>query len=287
MILEFLINPIKAENKPYDLILYGLIYTLLGALLGWTLFKGQASMVIVFLVVLASVPLIIGIIKNEEKKDVGDFNEVALLKEHGKALSAFMFLFLGITLAVAGMYVLLPAETVSTLFSSQVSTISGLEHSIGGDITAKVVDSFTKFLGVFTNNMFVLVYCLLFSLLYGAGAIFILTWNATVIGVAIGNFIRSNIANVVNMFGFVSWAQYFNIVSIGLLKYVVHGVPEIAAYFVAGLAGGIISIAVIRHDFRGRKFEHVLLDSADLLLVAIVLLFVSAVLEIWVTPLIF
>ena len=287
MILDYLINPLKAENRPSVLLIYGFIYTIVATLLAWALFRGQASIVFVFFIVLASVPLIMGIIKNEEKKDVSDFNEVALLKEHSKALSAFMLLFLGITLAVVLIYTILPSETVSALFSSQIETLGGLNHSFGGNVTAKVTDSFGRFIDIFTNNMFVLIYCLLFSLLYGVGAIFILTWNASVIGVAIGNFIRTRTSLLLEQFGVISIAQYFETISIGLLKYSIHGIPEIAGYFVAGLAGGIISIAVIRHDFKERKFEHVLLDAADLMLLAIVLIFVSGVLEIWVTPLLF
>ena len=36
-----------------------------------------------------------------------------------------------------------------------------------------------------------MAFCLLFSLIYGSGAIFILTWNASVLGTAIGNYIKS------------------------------------------------------------------------------------------------
>jgi len=119
------------------------------------------------------------------------------------------------------------------------------------------------------------------------GAIFILTWNASVIGTAMGNFIRSNLAYYSNLVGFEKVTQYFQIISIGLLKYIIHGLPEILAYFVAGLAGGIISVAVIRHDFGTRKFEHILLDSADLLLLSIFILFLAGLLEVYVTPAIF
>ena len=42
---------------------------------------------------------------------------------------------------------------------------------------------------IFINNMGVLFLCIIFSFLYGAGAIFILTWNASVIAAAIGSFI--------------------------------------------------------------------------------------------------
>jgi len=132
-----------------------------------------------------------------------------------------------------------------------------------------------------------LIFCVLFSFLYGAGAIFILSWNASVIGVAVGNYIRSHLAIVAAQTGLDQVASYFTIVSIRLFKYVIHGVPEILAYFVAALAGGIISIGVIRHDFKGRKFEQIILDSADLLLISLGILLLSAILEVWVTPFVF
>ena len=62
---------------------------------------------------------------------------------------------------------------------------------------------------------------------------------------------------------------------------------EILAYFVAGLAGGIISSAVIRHDFGTKKYEKIILDSAVLLLISVVMIVVAAFLEVYVTPMFF
>ena len=70
-------------------------------------------------------------------------------------------------------------------------------------------------------------------------------------------------------------------------RYMTHGVFEIAAYFVAGLAGGIISIAIIKHDFGSDKFIHVLTDSIDLIVLSLVMLVVGAIIEVYVTPVLF
>ena len=102
-----------------------------------------------------------------------------------------------------------------------------------------------------------------------------------------GDFIRSNIVLYSELIGLDKVAKYFHVISIGLFKYVIHGVPEILAYFVGALAGGIISVAIIKHDFGTTKFEHIVLDSADLLFISIGLLFFAAILEVWVTPLVF
>ena len=69
------------------------------------------------------------------------------------------------------------------------------------------------------------------------------------------------------------------------LRYLVHGIPEIAGYFVAALAGGIIGTAIIRHRFEKKKFWNVLKDSLDLIILAIVILIIAAFLEVFITPL--
>ena len=283
MVLESLINPAKAEKLPRHLLLYGVIYTIAGIMLALAVFKAYATLIFVFLAAMAAIPLMYNTIKYEEEKDMSDMSEKLLLKEHSKALRAFMFLFIGMTLASVAAYTILPTDTVSTLFDSQTKTIT----AINGQVTGTFGEEVKVFNKIFLNNIGVMIYCTIFSLLYGAGAIFILSWNASVIGVAIGNFIRGNLASYAHLIGFDKAGQYFQIISIGLLKYVIHGVPEILAYFTAGLAGGIISIAIIKHDFKTRKFEHILLDSADLLLVSIGLLVVAGILEVWLTPLIF
>ncbi|MDD3175121.1 MAG: stage II sporulation protein M [Candidatus Nanoarchaeia archaeon] len=287
MVIESIINSFNAEKRPYFLILIGFLYSLIAAALSMWIFPDQASLIMVFLIVMASIPLMISVIKDEEKKDVSEFHEIILLKEHGKALLAFMCLFIGVTLGMALLYTILPGETTSTMFDAQIKTISGMSHAVSSDVTGKFIAGFDRFSNIFLNNVKVLMFCLLFSFLYGAGAIFILTWNASVIGTAIGNFIRGELALLSGLVGLDKFVQYFNVISIGLMKYAIHGIPEILAYFTAGLAGGIISIAVIKHDFGGKKFEHIVLDSADLILLSIAILFIAGILEIWVTPIFF
>ena len=133
---------------------------------------------------------------------------------------------------------------------------------------------------ILLNNIKVLLFCIFFSFFYGAGAIFILTWNASVISAAIGSYIRNNIATVTGL-------SYFSVVTTGIMRYMTHGIFEIFAYFIGGLAGGIISIAVIRHEFFSSKFKKVMVDSIDLFLIAVALLFIGAYVEVYVTPLIF
>ena len=283
MVLETIINPITAEKKPWEMFFIGLVYSSIAILLSFWIFHEHTSLVMVFLTTMACVPLVYNVIKLEEKKDVVISEETTLLREHGKVISFLLFLFLGFTVSFALWYTFLPADLTQNAFSVQTQTIA----NINSGVTGSFFQNFNILTKIFFNNVKVLIFCILFAFIYGVGAIFILTWNASVIGAAIGNFIRTGISAEASMLGLAGAAKYFHIFSLGLLRYAIHGVPEIGAYFIGGLAGSIISIAVIRHDLGTKKYEKIILDSSDLIIIAIVILFLAALLEVFVTPLLF
>jgi len=274
MVLESIINPFTAEREPWEMFFIGVIYSSIAVIISLWVFSQHASLVMVFLTVMACIPIMYTTIKIEEKKDLNIDREVTLLKEHSRALSFFIYLFLGLTVSFALWYIFVPQNTVNLLFNIQSQTIADINNRVTGNV-AGTTGLFGRIL---LNNIKVMVFCVLFAFLYGAGAIFILTRNASVIGVAIGNFVRSNVSTALS---------YFHMTSLGLLRYMIHGIPEIFAYFVAGLAGGIISIAIIRHDFSSKKFEHILLDASDLIIIAVFLLLIAALIESYITPLLF
>jgi len=283
MVLETLVSPWKAETHPKKMLFFGFLYASIGLFLGNWIFNEHASLVMVFLTTMAALPLVYNIIKVEEKKDLSDMKEQNLMMEHSKALLVFMFFFIGATIAFAFWYVVLPSNMIINIFEIQTSTITDLRASVTGQATGKG----RIFFDILSNNLKVLIFCILFSFLYGVGAIFILTWNASVIGVAIGDLIRTGIYEIEKKFFLFSAHEYVGITVYGLLRYALHGVIEIGGYFVAGLAGGIISIAAIRHDFGTKKYEKIILDASLLLLLSLFLIFFAAFLEVYVTPLLF
>jgi len=282
MVLESLFNPFKPVRKSWHLLILGFFYGSIALFLSLWIFEEYASLVMVFLSVMAALPLFYSTLKAEEQKDLVLTKESALLKEHGKAVMFFIMLFLGMTVAFSFWYVSLPSELTNNVFRVQTQTIASLNQQVTGSVAK--VNLLNK---IFLNNVKVLIFCILFSFIYGSGAIFILTWNASVIGAAAGNFVKTHLAQYANAAGFTKVAGYFHASGLGVLRYAIHGIPEIAAYFVAGLAGGILSVAVIKHDFGTKKFERILLDSSDLILIGVFILFVAAILEVFVTPVFF
>ena len=72
-----------------------------------------------------------------------------------------------------------------------------------------------------------------------------------------------------------------------MARYLIHGIPEIASYFIVALAGGLISAAVIKHELGTERFWEVLQDSLNLIIIAVVVLIVAALMEVYITPVLF
>ena len=283
MVLESLINPSLAESKPGRMFFIGMFYGFLGISLAWWIFRPYASLVAVFLTVLAWAPLMYNTLKLEEEKDLKIESEPTLLKEHGRALLFFMMVFLGITVAFTLVYILMPQSATNSLFHIQQMTIA----EINGRVTTHATQDFQIFSKILLNNVKVLVFCVIFAFVYGFGAAFILVWNASVIATAMGEFFRQKLGVIGESFGYMVIASYFSAGMFSVIRYAPHGVLEILAYFIAGLAGGIISVAVIRHDFGTHKFEKIVFDAANLLIIAFGVLFIAAFVETFITPLFF
>jgi uncharacterized membrane protein SpoIIM required for sporulation len=286
MVLESLLFPLKAEKKPWEMFFIGLLYSSVGIFLALWIFDKQSSFTMVFFIVLACVPIVHNTIKFEESKDLKLDSEKEIMHEHNRAILFLMFLFVGITVAGVFWYVVLPAQTVGYLFEQQIGTIAEINNRVSANITGQVTSTDILF-KIFFNNLKVLIFCILFAFIYGAGAIFILTWNATVISAAIGNFIRSNLPAAASAIGIGKITGYFTIFSSGFLKYSVHGIPEILAYFYGGIAGGIISVAIIKNHFSTDKASNILLDVGELLLIGLGFLVIAAIFEVYVTPVLF
>jgi len=283
--LEMLINPAKAERRPWEMFFVGIFYASISLFIVRWIFASDAvlsrysGLLIVIFTVMFSMPFVYYTIKLEERKineNRGTFN---LLREHSHAIWVFLWLFLGFLVALSFWYVVLPSS--SETFRAQIETYCTInrpteftncikQYGLKSSDTFMVgyVTGPERLFLIFTNNMYVLLFSLAFSLIMGSGVIFILAWNASVIAAAIGIFTNSKIGD----FG------------VGLCRYLPHGIPEIGSYFIVALAGGLISVAAIKHEWGTERFWETLQDSLNLIILAVIVLFISALLEVYVTP---
>ena len=78
MVIESLVNPAKAEGRPWEMFFLGFLYASIAIFLSLWIFHDYASLVMVFLTVFASIPVVYMLIAIEEKKDINSKNERAL-----------------------------------------------------------------------------------------------------------------------------------------------------------------------------------------------------------------
>ncbi len=284
---EMIINPAKAERRPWEMFFIGAFYATVSLILTEWIFGSDpvlskyTGILVVTFCVMFSIPFMYLSIKNEEEKDLEEGHFLILMREHGRALLYLMFLFLGFIIAFSFWYIVFTdgnqnfrAQIETYCMINQPSHFDECVEKYGIEYTSKTTAFLTaqdKIVNIFANNIYVLIFTLVFSLIFGAGAIFILAWNASVISAAIGIFSRSDLANL----------------PIGLARYLIHGIPEIGSYFAGALAGGIVSVAVIKHDVASEKFWTILQDSLNLVIFAVILLFVAALIEVFITPVLF
>jgi hypothetical protein len=169
------------------------------------------------------------------------------------------------------------------IFFVQLKERSGLE-SLRGQLTGQVIGTTPKasfkdvFSLIFINNFNVAIKAIVMSFFYGAGALFLISWNASVL------------AGVVALDIFVSMAplvsQGFKGLVIGVFQslvlfvgYLPHGLPELLAYFFVSFAGAVLA----RDFFKGMFFSEfrlrVIKDLLLIFLFALLLLFLGAIIE--------
>ncbi|MBS3064218.1 MAG: stage II sporulation protein M [DPANN group archaeon] len=289
MVLENIIPGWTAEKKPWEMLPVAFLYATAAIFLSQWIFPAYAAIVAVFLTTIASLPLMISVLNIEKDKEASIhaylrdmLSAVINHKEsRGKLLEFFAFLFLGLTLATTFWFVVLPTDLAQNLFYVQINTIRDINVDLSGGTFFQ-----SYFSKILLNNLKVLAFTILFSLIYGAGAIFILTWNASVIGVAIGSAIKNASVHFTETVGLPGIAGYTTAVTVGLSRYLIHGIPEIMAYFIGALAGGIISLVIIKQEYETPKFKESLKHISGLLIFSIALLLIGALIEVNIAPLI-
>jgi uncharacterized membrane protein SpoIIM required for sporulation len=189
--------------------------------------------------------------KEEQEKD---FSEMNFIQRHKDVLKIYTAFFAGMILSLSILYIVLPENISQKLFQDQVKEINTIRGSFA---------SFETFGKILTNNLGVLFLSFLFSFIFGAGAVFILSWNATVLATAIG--ISSEAIGGIKA------------LPMATLMFFPHGSLEILAYFIGGIAGGLVSAVITRRH--SKNFWFIIKDGSLLMLISVAILLGAAVIE--------
>lgn len=288
MVLEYLISPKEAKRRPWELVAIAFLFVSFGILTQMLIPTLEGSIIIFSLIPL--IPLFFFFLLSEEaaeerysklEAEVGDWGKVLktleaerphlsvpaafihrfkkILHVHRQLIEFFTFVFIGAVFAYAFWFALLPKEVSYGLYFQQLQEVKTISSTVTGQAFQQDVFEF-----LFNHNIQVLFLMLLFSLVYGVGALYLLLWNASIIGVVLGGkFVSNGLAGAV----------------MGFLGMIPHGIFEISSYFVGALAGGLLSIAVMRSSYKKPFFKYLLEDVFLLAAFALLLLFIGAVIE--------
>ena len=245
--IDELLRAYMIEKKPWYGIILGFLFASLGIIFAFLIFRTEPSFPAVFLATLASAPLIVKIIKSERQ-------EKSILRRHGKIIEVYFFLFFGMTIAFALFSALLPPEISSSIFREQLSKFSAGSFNM----------QYQLFFEIILNNLGLVLFFFILSLFYGSGSMFLLAWNSSLLGVMWGNILKVSLS-LMSPVTFVT--NVFFIFPFLL--------PEIEAYFLASVAGGIVSVNLENK----KKLETVMNDSLIFLVLSIVLIIVAGAIE--------
>lgn len=264
---KLLFSAKRAERHPIEMLFVGFVYSSISLLLSYFIFSQYASLIMVFFSVLSCIYVSQKAIAFEESEEEDFRSECSLLKKHSRILIMFLFMFLGFVLSFSLWSAVLPNNTVSVMFDLQSSVVDGIRAtSLTGNATKT-----SSFFMIISNNLKVLGVSLVLALLYGAGAIFVLVWNASVLGFVIGTLAKSSL-------GVAS-------LPVAFAKYFLHGIPEMMAYFVIALAGGILYVSFLKDDFlKVGKNKRLFSDVLILIFLSIFILIAAALLEVYISP---
>ncbi|MFH0955427.1 MAG: stage II sporulation protein M [Candidatus Micrarchaeota archaeon] len=274
MVLESVLQSRFALHHPLAMVLYGIIITSVSIAVSLATFAEYASILTIALITIGTVPLLYRVLSHEERVEAQKpKNPLTFFGRHFHLIKIYAFLFIGFILAFSFWYVSLHGTGQENAFREQEKTwqqISGLRGNATGT-TQNILNNCgsSEFWPlaldcIFANNAIVLGWSLVLSFFFGAGAIFLVAWNASVIGVVLGHEFLSN-----------SFLPALG-TAVGLLP---HGLPEIMAYFIGAIAGGIISVAVARKKHLTDEWKTISKDVFVMVVAAVVLLFFAALLE--------
>ncbi|MBS3139451.1 hypothetical protein J4479_00425 [Candidatus Woesearchaeota archaeon] len=274
MVLEQIFPENWLETKGRYAFILGIVYSVVGILLAKFLFRGDPALVAVGFTSLLLLPELYKLFSIEERKESlqTKVSIRSLWRNDIDIVRVYIFLFLGILLVYSIGTILLPSFTTNTLFREQLEVRFG--QGFAGNAFAGGTFSASLFFSLLSNNFLVLIACFIMALLTGDGAIFLITWNASVWGTIFG--ITAKNASL-----FTGGNAYLTFILIMLIVFP-HMIIEGISYFLAAISGSVISKDVILEQFMSNRFFEVFGFNLYLLLFGLLSLLLGAFVETFV-----
>ncbi|MEM7820251.1 MAG: stage II sporulation protein M, partial [Candidatus Aenigmatarchaeota archaeon] len=232
MVLESIFPAKKIENKPVDMILLSTIVSFVSVFAASWIYPSGAGIISPMLVTIAMTPVVYRILMHEEEIEAAEAEkkiDMNFWQRHGEVVWLFALFFIGNFISIFFISLVFPQQFVEQAFAQQLADIAAVSAISGAAITGT---SLLK--PIIENNLRVMLFAFALSFLFATGALFILSWNASILALFLAGFLRQGLYSE------------FATTTAGIMP---HVPIEMLAYFLAGIAGGMLSAGVIREKF--------------------------------------
>ena len=253
--IEYLLASREQLFTPGVFFLTGVLYAVVSAVLSLILFYSQASIAHILLASVAVAPIIFRAILIGAH--VLDEEPRLVLSVQSWLSGLYLSYLLGAILGFQLAYMFVPQPYKDALISEQIRELQALEG-----VKLKMSGMATKegvFWTIFINNLRVYVISILLSFFYGTGGILLLNWNASLISALLYLKLTYSVNDAVTSF----------------LSILPHGILEFLGYFMGGISGVLIGVAIIQEGWNTRLLRDVII----LVISGILLILLAAVVE--------
>lgn len=265
MVLEQLIDrQFVLRHFPFVFVLSG-VYVFVAYAVMRLFFPGQSLSVALLLTILL-LPSLHHLIVVEEKLESKGISH--FFRRHKVILRCFFGAFLGL---LAGFLVLGFVDPASLSYQMvQLEQGNLHEELVSGFSSEQFVPDMTRVIALFSHNVWFLIIGFVLSVFYGAGAVFLIVYNASFFA-----------AFVVEIFSRFASPYMLSVVSL------VHMIPESAGFVLTAMAGASLSRALIHERLSSSAFRNVLKNDLFLLIIGLLLVFLAALLEVYLSAPVF
>lgn len=264
MVFEQLYDADFLKQKPYYGFLLGVGYTILGLFIALMIFRDDPALIAVGITSLFLIPSLQQLstsaeINERKTKNVRDFLRIILPN-----FKVYLFIFFGIFFTFATFSMMLPSLAANHLFQTQLAIVTGQATNF----------SMALFWDLFAWNLQVLGLCFFLSLIAGNGAIFFITWNASVWGTIFGNLAKTAASQAA-----LNPLILFVLIILSVFP---HTFLEGLSYITSTIAGTTLSDGVVRERLISKRMGIILKYNLILLLIGLGILALGMLVETYV-----
>ncbi len=287
MVVERLFKEQMLKQKPVFALCAGVFFTLVGFVTSYLLFRPFVGLATILFTVILALPSLIRLFEMEEEEQK---HEASFLTRNEYLIDFYLYFFIGSFLVffLIGIY---GQQTKQNLvFSLEDLQQLSVPRGRATDVFPAPPMQSREIYSIFSNNFYVMIISFVLSLFYGAGSLFLITFNGSIFAAALARVITLKIPHDPSWYTYTLpllgkfspqgfWFTYtFMACNMGIMFF--HGIPEVLAYFFAAIAGGALSEAFVREKLFSADFFKIIRNACLLLVLSVIILYVAAIIEI-------